>query len=88
MNVQDRRGWKVYGLFQHRWEYWTDRAAKAAARFGWGDVELDPFNGWHNVLVSHWLAGREGWRHWDVCSESAPSNYTRKFRCGPGRWLV
>lgn len=84
--VDERQGWKVYGLFQHRWKYWPERARGTARFHGWGDVNLDPFDGWHNTVVSAWLAGTQGWWHWDVCAESAPSA-TPKFRCGPGRWL-
>lgn len=76
-----RRGWKVYGLFQHRWKYWEERTERA-----YPGEELDPFDGWHNVLMAAWLAGTEGWFHWDACAESAPS-VTKKFRCGRGRWL-
>ena len=86
--AEERAGWKVYGLFQHRWEYWPERAQATLRFHGWNEpVTLDPFDGWHNTLVSAWLAGWQGWWHWDVCSESAPSDYKKKFRCGPGRWL-
>ena len=84
--VEDRRGWKVYGLFQHRWEYWEERTFAAGRFHGWAGTDMDPFDGWHNTLVAAWLAGTEGWFHWDVCAESAPS-VTEKFRCGHGRWL-
>ena len=84
--AEERRGWKVYGLFQHRRDYWPERAAATAQHHGWEDANLDPFDGWHNTLVAAWLAGTQGWWHWDVCAESAPSA-TTKFRCGPGRWL-
>ena len=86
--VEDRHGWQVFGLFQHRWSEWEWRSQATIDHYRLpAGAVLDPFDGWHNTLVAAWLAGWQGWWHWDVCVESAPSAYTRKFRCGPGRWL-
>ena len=86
--VEDRQATRVYGLFQHRWSEWEWRAEATIGHYGRpaGGI-LDPFDGWHNTLVASWLAGWQGWWHWDVCAESAPSEYPGKFRCGAGRWL-
>ena len=84
----DRHGWQVFGLFQHRWSEWERRSQATISHYGLpAGVVLDPFDGWHNTLVASWLAGWQGWSHWDVCAESAPSDYPNKFRCGAGRWL-
>lgn len=67
------------GLWQHRWHYWHDyRAAAAAEWWGAPGTVLDIWNGWHSTLVARWLietngTGRSnwtGWAHFDTCRES------------------
>ena len=60
--VDERRGWKVYGIFQHRWQYWADRTGRA-----YPGENLDPFDPWHNTLMGAWVAYNEpgGWLHYD-----------------------
>ena len=83
-----KKGSGVSGLFQHRNRNWAERSGNTLRWLGAGEVAvLDRWNGWHNTLVAAWLAGTHGWGHWDVCKESPPSSYARKFRCGSGRWL-
>ena len=87
-----RKQSRVYGIFQHRWEFWPERAQRAAAYYGQPAAarHLDPFEGWHNVLVAAWLAGdkAEGWRHWHYCDVSRQQPRPKNpIRCGPGRWI-
>lgn len=55
----DRKDRRVYGIFQHRWEYWDERTGRA-----FPGRSLDPFNGWHNVLMAAWVAYELGWSHY------------------------
>ena len=86
-----RKGNRVYGLFQHRWSFWPGRARQAAAYYGepQAAADYDPFEGWHNVLVAAWLAGRQGWGHWHYCDSSRITPRPKKtIDCGPGRWIT
>ena len=80
------------GLFQQRWGSWPERAEKTMAALGlagFGD-RLNIWSGWHQSLVSAWLAGTHGWAHWDACRESNKSDkspHPQERRCGPGKWL-
>ena len=83
---------RASGLFQQRYKEWGWRAESTMTSLGlsgFGD-RLDIWSGWHNTLVSAWLAGWHGWSHWDACSESNKGDgrpHPRERRCGPGRWL-